>query len=140
MVGWIWVCWSSEQWWGQGDLACCSSWSRKESDSTERLSNNNNKQNSFFLKLMRWNCGKTYSWITALTIGYMHLNWRGRTWKLMIKYNLTSLQINLSDNTLFLVLINTRTEIKKVSWNIQHTYKTRIYAYWYICDRKYALK
>ena len=56
---------------GQGDLACCSSWSCKESGSTEPLSNNNNKQNSFFLKLMRWNCGKTYSWITALTIGYM---------------------------------------------------------------------
>ena len=26
---------------GQGCLACCSPWSRKESDTTERLSNNN---------------------------------------------------------------------------------------------------
>ena len=26
---------------GQGSLACCSSWGRKESDTTERLNNNN---------------------------------------------------------------------------------------------------
>ena len=26
---------------GQGSLACCSPWSHKESDTTERLSNNN---------------------------------------------------------------------------------------------------
>ena len=26
---------------GQGSLACCSPWSRKESDMTERLNNNN---------------------------------------------------------------------------------------------------
>ena len=30
---------------GQGSLACCSPWGRKESDTTERLnSNNNNKK------------------------------------------------------------------------------------------------
>ena len=28
---------------GQGSLACYSSWGRKESDTTEQLSNNNNK-------------------------------------------------------------------------------------------------
>ena len=28
---------------GQGGLACCSPWGRKESDTTERLNNNNNK-------------------------------------------------------------------------------------------------
>ena len=28
---------------GQGGLACCGSWGRKESDTTERLSNNKNK-------------------------------------------------------------------------------------------------
>ena len=27
---------------GQGSLACCSSWGRKESDVTEQLNNNNN--------------------------------------------------------------------------------------------------
>ena len=27
---------------GQGGLACCSPWGRKESDATERLNNNNN--------------------------------------------------------------------------------------------------
>ena len=27
---------------GQGSLACCSPWGRKESDATERLNNNNN--------------------------------------------------------------------------------------------------
>ena len=27
----------------QGSLACCSSWGRKESDTTERLDNNNSK-------------------------------------------------------------------------------------------------
>ena len=26
---------------GQGSLACCSSWGRKESDTTERVNNNN---------------------------------------------------------------------------------------------------
>ena len=29
---------------GQGSLACCSSWSCKESDTTYRLNNNNNQQ------------------------------------------------------------------------------------------------
>ena len=28
---------------GQGSLVCCSPWDRKESDTTERLNNNNNK-------------------------------------------------------------------------------------------------
>ena len=28
---------------GQGSLACCSPWGRKESDMTERLNNNNKK-------------------------------------------------------------------------------------------------
>ena len=31
---------------GQGSLACCSPWGRKESDTTERLNNNNNKARS----------------------------------------------------------------------------------------------
>ena len=29
---------------GQGSLVCCSPWGRKESDTTERLNNNNHKQ------------------------------------------------------------------------------------------------
>ena len=28
---------------GQGSLECCSPWGRKESDTTEQLNNNNNK-------------------------------------------------------------------------------------------------
>ena len=32
---------------GQGSLVCCSSWSHKESDMTERM-NNNNKEIQFF--------------------------------------------------------------------------------------------
>ena len=35
---------------GQGCLACCSPWSRKESDTTERLSNNN--KNYYTLSLI----------------------------------------------------------------------------------------
>ena len=31
---------------GQGSLACCSSWGRKESDMTEQLNNNNKKNKS----------------------------------------------------------------------------------------------
>ena len=33
---------------GQGSLACCSSWGHKESDTTERL-NNNNKVNQLYI-------------------------------------------------------------------------------------------
>ena len=33
---------------GQERLVCCSSWSCKESDMTERLNNNNNKEIQFF--------------------------------------------------------------------------------------------
>ena len=29
---------------GQGSLACCSPWGRKESEMTKRLNNNNNRQ------------------------------------------------------------------------------------------------
>ena len=46
MVGWnhrrggrVWV--SSGRWWGQGSLACCTPWGRKELDTTEWLNNNN---------------------------------------------------------------------------------------------------
>ena len=35
---------------GQGSLACCSPWSHKESDMTERLNNKNEKNNKNFLK------------------------------------------------------------------------------------------
>ena len=38
---------------GQGSLACCSSWGRKESDTTERLKNNNNI-NAYISNLERW--------------------------------------------------------------------------------------
>ena len=31
---------------GQGSLACCSSWGHKESDTTERLHNNNQDNNT----------------------------------------------------------------------------------------------
>ena len=34
---------------GQGSLACCSPWGRKESDMTERL-NNNNKKHAVYVK------------------------------------------------------------------------------------------
>ena len=47
---------------GQGGLACCSSWGRKESDTAEQLNNNNNKnedrdfpyKESQFTKLMNF--------------------------------------------------------------------------------------
>ena len=32
---------------GQGGLACCSSWGRKESDTTEQLNNNKNEDRDF---------------------------------------------------------------------------------------------
>ena len=32
---------------GQGSLACCSPWGRKESDMIERLNNNNNNTSSY---------------------------------------------------------------------------------------------
>ena len=34
---WTWVWVDSGSWWWTGGLACCSSWGRKESDTTERL-------------------------------------------------------------------------------------------------------
>ena len=34
---WVWA--SSRRWWGQGSLACCSPWGRKELDTTEWLKN-----------------------------------------------------------------------------------------------------
>ena len=42
---WTWVWASSGRWWRTGSLACCGSWGRKESDTTEWL--NNNKQYTF---------------------------------------------------------------------------------------------
>ena len=39
---------------GQGGLACCSPWGRKESDTTERLNNNNKMINSFQEKLLNF--------------------------------------------------------------------------------------
>ena len=36
---WTWV-WASSRSSGQGSLACCSPWGRKESDTTKRLNNN----------------------------------------------------------------------------------------------------
>ena len=41
---------------GQGSLACCSPWDRKEPDTTERLNNNN-----YMIKLLEDNIGKTFS-------------------------------------------------------------------------------
>ena len=48
---------------GQGSLACCSSWSLKESDMTEWLKSNNRKKHRFLwvqvfnlLSCSRWNC------------------------------------------------------------------------------------
>ena len=35
---------------GQGNLACCSSWDRKESDTTQQLNNNNTTPSVFFSK------------------------------------------------------------------------------------------
>ena len=37
---------------GQGSLACCSSWGRKESDTTERLNNNNQCEPISLLMIM----------------------------------------------------------------------------------------
>ena len=37
---------------GQGSLTCCSSWGRKESDTTEQLNNNSNTMGRLFLFLM----------------------------------------------------------------------------------------
>ena len=34
---WTWVWVNSGRWWWTGGLACCDSWGRKESDTTERL-------------------------------------------------------------------------------------------------------
>ena len=38
---------------GQGGLACCSPWGRKESDKTERLSNNSSKTTVNCAKIAR---------------------------------------------------------------------------------------
>ena len=35
---------------GQGSLACCSSWSRKESDTTEQLNNDKHRAIEFLLR------------------------------------------------------------------------------------------
>jgi len=37
LTQWTWVWVNSGSWYGQGGLACCDSWGRKESDTTERL-------------------------------------------------------------------------------------------------------
>ena len=39
---------------GQGSMACCSPWSRKEVDTTERLSNNKKSWLSIWLKILSW--------------------------------------------------------------------------------------
>ena len=42
---------------GQGSLACCSPWSCKESDMTERLNENNSEHNTHSLALPRQSSG-----------------------------------------------------------------------------------
>ena len=37
LTRWTWVWVNSRSWWWQGGLACCDSWGRKESDTTEQL-------------------------------------------------------------------------------------------------------
>ena len=37
LTQWTWVWVNSRSWWWTGGLACCGSWGRKESDTTERL-------------------------------------------------------------------------------------------------------
>ena len=37
LTQWTWVWVNSGSWWWKGGLACCGSWARKESDTTERL-------------------------------------------------------------------------------------------------------
>ena len=39
---------------GQGSLACCSPWSRKEVDTTERLNNNKKSWLSIWLNILSW--------------------------------------------------------------------------------------
>ena len=36
LTQWMWVWVNSRSWWGTGSLACCDSWGRKESDTTEQ--------------------------------------------------------------------------------------------------------
>ena len=44
---------------GQGSLGCCSPWGRKESDTTEQLNNNNNKD---IIKTSLWSCAVKLTW------------------------------------------------------------------------------
>ena len=66
---WTWVWASSWRWWRTGNLACCSPWGCKESDTTEQLNNNCMVPPSwtplFFSILTTWQC---------------ELPWGRRTW------------------------------------------------------------
>ena len=44
---------------GQGSLACCSPWSRKESDTTERLNSNNNREGTRNQRWLLRSCSST---------------------------------------------------------------------------------
>ena len=35
---------------GEGDLACCSPWGHKESDTTQQLNNKKNKENQYLIQ------------------------------------------------------------------------------------------
>ena len=79
-------------------------------------------------KPMRWTYGKTYSWITALICQLYVVIWTKEiqlgNWLLNIIWLV--LQISLSDNSLFLVLI--------VNWDQQRFLNSRmIFINWVIC-------
>ena len=56
---WPWTWTNFRRWWGTGGLTCCSTWGRKESDTTGLL-NNNEKISSFW--------GRWFSWWKALVL------------------------------------------------------------------------
>ena len=60
---------------GQGSLACCSPWGRKESDMTEQL--NNNIFSSRFLRKRSWQCFHFRKCV--LQVPKQHLTSRGQT-------------------------------------------------------------
>ena len=39
---------------GQGSLACCGPWGRKELDMTQQVNNNNNKRNSYVMEKIKF--------------------------------------------------------------------------------------
>ena len=51
-IQWAWVCATPRESEGQGSLACCSPWGRRESDMTEWLNNNNKQKGPLHLPMI----------------------------------------------------------------------------------------